>query len=404
MTTMHSSTTWPPRVDAGADGPLAGVRVLDLTAYAVGPWAVSLLAQLGADVIRVDPPYGDPIRAVMPTRAGEPTTYCSSNLGKRSVVLNLKDPADRDLAVRLASSADVVVENARAGTMARLGLGYEQLSEVNPGLVYCSSSSFGDTGPLQGMGSTDPQGQAFSGFASLNGHPGQGPEVFRYVALIDLTTSMYLLQAVLIGLYARRRTGQGQFIRTSQMEASLALQTSRFAEFLADGRSPGALGTGSAVLVPSRSFRCQDGAYVSVTAHTDRLWQVLCAAVERPDLGADERLRTHAGRIEHRDEVDAELAEALARRPSLWWSKRLPRAGVPCVRLLTLEDAPDLNEHFRVNGFVNRVPHPVHGSMAVAGPLWRFEKSRVEQRQAALPGAHTREILEAKVSSDAERS
>ncbi|WP_448624405.1 CaiB/BaiF CoA transferase family protein [Geodermatophilus sp. URMC 64] len=398
--TTDSTTTWPSRVDADRKGPLAGVRVLDLTAYAVGPWAASLLAQMGADVIRVDPPYGDPIRAVMPTREGEPTTYCSSNLGKRSVILDLKDPADREVAVRLASAADVVVENARAGTMDRLGMGYEQLRAVNPGLVYCSSSSFGDAGPLQNMGSTDPQGQAFSGFASITGHPGEGPEVFRYVAQIDLATSMYLLQAVLIGLYARRRTGQSQYIRTSQMEAAIALQTTRFAEFFANGQSPGALGSGSAVLVPSRAFQCQDGTYVSVTAHTDALWQVLCAAVERPDLAADERLRSNQGRIEHRDEVDAALAAALRTRPALWWSKRLARAGVPCVRLRTLEDAPDLNEHFRLNRFVNRVPHPIAGEMAVAGPMWSFEKSRVEQRQAALPGAHTREIVEWRAASD----
>jgi crotonobetainyl-CoA:carnitine CoA-transferase CaiB-like acyl-CoA transferase len=400
VTTTSPTTAWPSCADADGQGPLAGIRVLDLTAYAVGPWAASHLAQMGADVIRIDPPYGDPIRAVMPTREGEPTTYCSSNLGKRSAILDLKNPAHRDIAVRLASAADVVVENARAGTMDRLGLGFEQLRVVNPALVYCSSSSFGDSGPLQNMGSTDPQGQAFSGFASLNGHPGEGPEVFRYVALIDLTTSMYLLQAVLIGLYARRRTGRAQYIRTSQMEASLALQTTRFAEFFADGRSPGALGTGSAVLVPSRSFPCQDGSYVSVTAPTDELWQVLCAAVDRPDLAADERLRTNAGRIEHRDEVDDALADALVARPALWWSKRLPRAGVPCVRLRTLDDAPDLNEHFRRNEFVTRVPHPVAGQMAVSGPLWRFEKSRIKQQQAALPGAHTQEILDAQGVDD----
>lgn len=400
VTTLRDTAAWPDRVDARGSGPLAGVRVLDLAAYAVGPWAASLLAQMGADVIRVDPPYGDPIRAVMPTREGEPTTYCSSNLGKRSVILDLKDSAERDVAVRLASAADVVVENARAGTMDRLGMGYEQLRAVNPGLVYCSSSSFGDAGPLQNMGSTDPQGQAFSGFASVNGHPGEGPEVLRYVALIDLTTSMYLLQAVLIGLYARRRTGQSQYIRTSQMEAAIALQVTRFAEYFASGQSPVALGSGSAVLVPSRAFHCQDGTYVSVTAHTDALWQVLCAAVDRPDLAVDERLRTTQGRIEHRDEVDTALAVALGTRPGLWWSKRLARAGVPCVRLLTLEDAPDLNEHFRLNRFVNRVPHPIAGEMAVAGPLWSFEKSRIEQRQAALPGAHTREIIDWKAGSD----
>ena len=230
---------------------LEGVKVLDLCAYAVGPWAGTLLAQLGADVTRIDPPYGDPIRNVMPAMHGEPTTYMSSNLGKRSAVLNLKDAGDLEVAKRLAAGADVVIENARAGTMDRLGLGYDQLRLVNPRLVYCASSSFGDVGPLRTMGSTDPQGQAFSGFASLNGAPGTDAEVLRYVALIDLATSMYLTQAVLIGLHARRRSGQGQFIRTSQMEASLAVQTTRIGDFLAGGDAPAPLGSGSASIVPS---------------------------------------------------------------------------------------------------------------------------------------------------------
>jgi CoA-transferase family III len=159
---------------------LEGVKVLDLCAYAVGPWAGTLLAQLGADVTRIDPPYGDPIRNVMPAKHGEPTTYMTANLGKRSAVLNLKDAGDLEIAKRLAAGADVVIENSRAGTMDRLGLGYDQLRLVNPRLIYCASSSFGDVGPLRTMGSTDPQGQAFSGFASLTGAPGTDAEVLRY--------------------------------------------------------------------------------------------------------------------------------------------------------------------------------------------------------------------------------
>jgi crotonobetainyl-CoA:carnitine CoA-transferase CaiB-like acyl-CoA transferase len=387
-----SAAAWPARDGRPAPGPLAGVRVLDLTAYAVGPYAVTLLAQLGADVVRVDPPYGDPIRMVQPTHAGEPTTYSSCNIGKRSVVLDLKDEAGRAVALRLAAAADVVVENARAGTLERLGLGYDQLRDHNPDLVYCASSSFGDTGPLRTMGSTDPQGQAFSGFASVNGHAGGGPEVLRYVAMIDLATSMYLLQAVLVGLYTRRRTGRGQYLRTSQMEAAIALQTTRLAEFFATGVPPRPLGSGTATIVPSRAFRCQDGASVSVTARTDAQWAALCEALELPGLGSDPRLATAAGRIEHRTEIDAALERAFAHRPAHWWSRRLPRAGVACVRPRTLED--HLDGHLRGGDAVVRVPHLAAGdTLAVAGPLWSFERTTTWMGAVVSPGRDTAEIL-----------
>jgi crotonobetainyl-CoA:carnitine CoA-transferase CaiB-like acyl-CoA transferase len=376
---------WPERDgDRPRGGPLAGVRVLDLCAFAVGPYAVALLAQLGADVIRVDPPYGDPIRMVQPTHRGEPTTYSSTSLGKRSVVLDLKDPDDRDLALRLAAAADVVVENSRAGTMDRLGLGYDQLRAHNPGLVYCASSSFGDAGPLAAMGSTDPQGQAFAGFASLNGPAGGTPQHLRYVAMIDLTTSMYLAQAVLVGLHARRRTGRGQFVRTSQMEAAIALQTTRLAEYLATGESPVPLGSGSSVIVPSNAYRCQDGAWVTVSARSDAQWTALCDAVGLSDLGRDPRLAAAAGRIAHREKIDEALARALAAAPAHWWSRRLPAAGVPCVRPRTLED--DVTEHLAVTGAVTRVPHPAGDALAVAGAPWSFERTAALAGEVVPPG------------------
>jgi crotonobetainyl-CoA:carnitine CoA-transferase CaiB-like acyl-CoA transferase len=368
--------------------PLAGVRVLDLCAYAVGPWAGTLLAQLGADVTRIDPPYGDPIRNVMPAMRGEPTTYMCSNMGKRSAILNLKDAGDLEIARRLAAQADVVIENARAGTMDRLGLGYDQLRLVNPGLVYCASSSFGDVGPLRTMGSTDPQGQAFSGFASLNGAPGTDGEVLRYVALVDLASSMYLTQAVLIGLHARRRTGHGQFIRTSQMEASLAVQTTRLTSYLATGDVPEPLGSGSPTLVPSRVYRCQDAQWIAVTAPTDRAWRALCDFLDLDgrELGAEERL-------ERRDEIDAALEAAFAARPALHWTQRLPRLGVACVRPRTLEDDIEHHAHFAANEMVARVPHPIAGTLRVAGPPWRFERSPALVRGPGLPGRETEAVI-----------
>jgi crotonobetainyl-CoA:carnitine CoA-transferase CaiB-like acyl-CoA transferase len=385
---------WPaPPIGEQPTGPLAGVKVLDLTAYAVGPWAACNLAQLGADVVRVDPPYGDPIRAVLPRKNGEPTTYMSCTLGKRSVVLDLKDERDHATVLRLAAAADVVLENSRAGTMDRLGLGYGSLSATNPRLVYCSSSSFGDAGPMAGMGSTDPQGQAFSGFASGNGAEGGEPEVLRYIALVDLGTSMQLLNAVLVGLVARKRSGVGQHLRTSQMEGAMGLQMTRFAEFFASGTPSGPAGSGSRTLVPSRALRCSDGVWVSLTAHTAEAWQALCATLHLTDVEWLASLTTHEARAERREDVDKLLQDALSERPSTWWTQVLPRNGVPCVRLRSLDEKPEQQEHVIRNGLVRRVAHPVRGTVAVAGPMWRFERTPARLGDPELPGAHTEEIL-----------
>lgn len=389
---VTGEAAWPELpADRRPTGPLAGLRVLDLTAYAVGPWTACNLAQLGADVVRVDPPYGDPIRAVLPRKNGEPTTYMSCTLGKRSLVLNLKDEDDHQTVLRLAAAADVVLENSRAGTMERLGLGYESLSASNPRLVYCSSSSFGDGGPMAGMGSTDPQGQAFSGFASVNGTVGGEPQVLRYVALVDLGTSMQLLNAVLVALAARKRSGKGQHVRTSQMEAAIGLQQTRFAELFASGTPSGPEGSGSRTIVPSGAFRCSDGVWVSVTAHTATAWRALCRTLELPAGLAS--LATSRARVERREEIDKVLTDALSQRPSGWWTQLLPRNGVPCVRLRTLDEKPDQQEHVRRNGLVTRIPHPVSGTITVAGPVWHFERTPAELGDPELPGHHSEEIL-----------
>src|SRR4051794_26656025 len=228
---MPTPFRWPSRSSAQR-GPLAGIRIVDLTAFAVGPWAASLLAMMGADVVKIDPKYGDPIRRVKPDRGGESTTFTSCNIGKRSIALDLKDPTQLRIAQSMVVQADVVMENSREGAMAKLGLGFDTLSTLNPRLIYCSSSSFGSAGPMMGVGSADPHGAAFSGYVSVQGDPETGPEFTRHPGIIDLGTSLYLAQEVLIGLYRRAITGRGGVLRTSQMEAALALQTTRIAQHL----------------------------------------------------------------------------------------------------------------------------------------------------------------------------
>ena len=388
-----------PATSVAIDGPLSGVRVLDLSAYAVGPWSASLLAMLGADVIKVDPPYGDPIRAVRPRLNGEPTTYTTSNQGKRCVMLDLKAPADREVTLALARSADVLVENFRSGALDRLGLGYTELSKLNPRLIFCSSGSFGDKGPMASAGSTDPHGQAFNGFVSINGVRGGDPEFLRHKAVIDLATSAYLATSALLGLQYRARFGTGCHFESSQMEGALAIQINRIAEYFASGHSPEPYGSGVAWLVPSGAYRCRDGAYLNVTAPTERAWTALCAVIGREDLAQRPDLASNAGRVQNRDEIDAAITAAIARRDIHWWRQQLSAAQVPNGEYLILDEAIRFGAAHPLAPFIERVSHPLGGTIASASPPWTFSRTPARLRRAPLPGEHSAEIKSAVVGA-----
>ncbi len=374
-------------------GPLAGCRVLDLSAFAVGPWAACLLADLGADVVKIDPVYGDHIRNVKPSRHGEGTTYSVCNLGKRNIELDLKDPAHRRIAHELAAEADVVVENSREGAMARLGMDYETLRAINPGLVYCASSSFGSSGPMATVGSTDPQGQAFSGFVSIQGDPGGTPEFLRYFAAIDLGTSSYLAQAVLIGLYQRGRTGRGCEIKTSQLEGALALQTTRAAEYLAGDALPAPMGSATTAFVPSEAFRCRDSQYLFVSTPDEPSWQRLCEILALDGLGEDARFATNRDRVAHRGELLPILRARFAELDSTWWRGRL--AGVPHATALVLDDLMRDTGAEAVREFVAEVPHAVAGTMRVVRPPWQFARTPATQARPPVPGQHNADFVTA---------
>jgi CoA:oxalate CoA-transferase len=374
-----------------ATGPLAGYRVLDLSAFAVGPWAACLLATLGADVVKIDPLYGDHIRNVKPSRSGEGTTYSVCNLGKRNIELDLKNPDHRRIAYELVAECDVVVENAREGAMARLGMDYETLREINPGLVYCASSSFGSSGPMATVGSTDPQGQAFSGFVSIQGDEGGTPEFLRYFAAIDLGTSSYLTQAVLIGLYHRSRTGSGCEVKTSQMEGALALQTTKTAEYLVADDLPTPMGTGTTAFVPSQAFRCRDSNHVFVSAPDEPSWRRLCEILAVDGLADDRRFATNADRVAHRAELVPILRDRFAELDSGWWRGRL--TGVPSATSLVLDDLMRGTGAELVRRFVAEVPHPRAGVMRVVRPPWRFERTPAAQSGPPVPGQHNAEFI-----------
>lgn len=372
-------------------GPLSGIRVADFSSFAVGPWAGTLLGALGADVIKVEQPGGDPLRAVMPLKRGFPTTSTTVNLNKRSIVLNLKDDEDRRLALEFAGQADVLIENYRSGVMDRLGLGYSVVSERNPRIVYCSSGSFGPRGPMAGVGSTDPQGQAFGGVASLNGAPGVKAELLRHRAYVDLSTSYVIVQAALTALYVRERTGRGQYVTTAQMYAAIALQTSRLGHYFTTGKAPRPMGSAVPHIVPSQAFLTREGRWLNVSAVTPEQWAGLCRAVRHPEWIEDPRFATNAARVEHRDDLIALLQAELATAELSGWRARLEDHGVPCGAYLEYEDLL-YHEHFRANKVLSTVSLPDGTPLTTPSVPWTFSSLETRQEPAPQPGQHTDEV------------
>ncbi len=372
-------------------GPLAGVRVLDISGLGVGPVTGLFLAELGADVVKVEPPHGDLAHTVLPRQRGTSVLYISANLCKRGIVLNLKDPRDLERAYRLAERADVFIENFRVGVVERLGLGYQVLAERNPRLIYCSISGFGPHGPLALLPSVDPYIQAFSGFASLNGSPGSQGESLRNIGFIDLNTSALTVPAILAALVAREQTGTGQYIVASMLEAAVTLQMSRIAEFFATGQSPLPCGSGMPYSVPDQAFRVRDG-YLAVSARTQAEWEQLCRALGQESLLDDPRYRTLADRLAHRRELIASLAGVFHTHPSAWWIKVLTQAGVPCGRFHTYDEMC-LHPQVRINQLMAEVPTPHWGTVRVAGLPWSFSLTPGVLRSGPLWGSDTAEVL-----------
>jgi crotonobetainyl-CoA:carnitine CoA-transferase CaiB-like acyl-CoA transferase len=378
-------------------GPLAGLRVLDLSIMAAGPWVGALLGELGADVVKVEPPAGDGTRWVEPLQRGMGTNYICLNVNKRGIVLDLKDPQGRQQAVDLAGRSDVFIQNFRGGVVERLGLGYPVLRARNPRLVYCSISGFGESGPLAREACADFIMQAFSGFARLNGAPGDELEAFRFTGFIDLTTSIAATQAVLAALVERDRSGLGQKVEVSMLEAALEIEATRIAELLGAGARPLPRGSESPGLVPDRAFATADRE-VFVTVHDAAQWRGFCAAAGRPDLADDPRFASGPARVEHRDALNALIEPIFRDRPAIWWLRVFERHGVPCALAQHFET---IRHHAQVrdNGMVAELDTPDWGRVLVGGVPWHFSRTRCAVEPPPRPGQHTSEILDEGPSS-----
>ena len=374
-------------------GPLAGLRVLDVSIMAAGPWTGALLGMLGAEVIKVEPPAGDGTRWVMPTQRTMGTNYIAMNVNKKDITLDMKSESGRAAALALAASCDVFVQNFRVGVMERLGLDYESLKQVNPRLVYCAISGFGEQGPLAKAGCADPIMQAYSGFASLNGAPGDDIEAFRFTGFVDLTTASVAAQAVLAALLERETSGQGQLVQVSMLEAALEIEGTRIAEMLADGCVPCSAGSQGRGVAPDRAFQALDSE-IFLTVSSDADWAGCCRALEQSELADDARFATNHLRIQHRDALHALLEPVFAARSAIWWLRVLQRNGVPASIAHHFET---LRHHAQVlnNEMIATLQTPEWGEISVAGVPWHFSDTPCVVAAPSMPGADTDRVLAA---------
>lgn len=374
--------------------PLAGLKVLDLSRVMAGPWCTQTLADLGAEVWKVEAPgSGDDTRHwTQPALGGESTYFMSANRSKYSLAVNLKHPEGQAIVRSLAARADVLVENFRLGAMERFGLGYAPLAAANPRLVYCSISGYGRTGPRAGEAGYDFSIQAESGLMAITGEP-DGTPMKVGVAIADIVTGMSAVQAILAALLARQAIGRGQFIDLALLDNAVAVLANVAQGCLATGAPSGRHGNTHASIVPYQTFAGADGMFVLAVGN-DLQFRLVCeSVVERPELAADPRFRTNTDRVENRAALTGLLADEFRRRPTAEWLSRLKRAGVPAGAVREVLDALASPE-IAARGMVAEMPDAVHGRLrTMASPLHLRGTPPEPPRAPPRLGEHTGRIL-----------
>jgi CoA:oxalate CoA-transferase len=346
-------------------GPLQGVRVLDLTWVLAGPFASMILADLGAEVVKIErPPTGDIGRSTGPYINGESCYFLSVNRGKRGVCLDLRSPKGRDLFLRLVDRADVLLENFTPGAMERLGLGYETLKERNPRLIYAAISGFGQTGPYRDRPALDIVVQGMGGIMSITGEPG-GPPIRPGVSQGDLTAGLFAVIGILAALHERERSGLGQMVDVAMLDCQIALLENAFIRYFATGEVPKPLGTRHPTATPFQAFPTKDGHIVVALAwNMESQWDVLCALLGRPDLIDDPRFETNEARTAHHAELEPILSEAFRQKTTAEWLRELEHVGLPCGPVNNIAQAAAEPQLAAREMFVE-VEHPVIGRFKV---------------------------------------
>lgn len=375
-------------------GVLEGVRVLDLTQMVAGPLCTLLLGDLGADVIKIEPPEGDASRQIGVNRAcGESDYFLSLNRNKRSVVLDLKSAQGVAMLKALAAQSDIVVENFRPGTMEKLGIGYDVLSALNPGLIYCGMSGFGREGPYRDRPALDPVIQAMSGVMQLTGTAASGP-LKTGVLISDFVPPLFGTIGVMAALYERVSSGKGQRVDVSMLDATVFSMIPREGFYFSTGQTPGRFGNAHYQISPWNSYRTSDERYIMIVAHTEKFWRVLAVALGRTDLPEDVRFKTNADRLRHRDALEIELGNAFATDTLANWESRLAQAGVLFAPVRSFEEVfadPMVRE-----GIVQSVRHPSAGDVAVLKNPIKMSANTIDiRRPPPLLGEHTVEVTKA---------
>jgi len=374
-------------------GALSGIRVLEMTQVMAGPFCGQVLADLGADVVKVEPPGGESTRRSFgfPLHGDDSAAFLAVNRNKRSIVLDLKQAQDQRAFHSLVRTADVVLENYRPGTTAALAADWETLREVNPRLVYASISGFGQTGPYADRPGYDLIAQGLAGIMSVTGEPG-GEPVKCGVPIADLSAGLFCAVGILAALRERETSGRGQRIDTSLFEAALALSIWETTELWATGRTPQRLGSAHRLSAPYQALRTRDG-HITVGGNTQRLWEKFCLAIDRSDLIDDQRFAENQARMSNVDALTVELEATLCERPSKEWIDIFVQAGVPAGPIYdykqALDDPQTLAREMKLE-----VEHPVEGTMSLLGiPVKLSATPGTIRRAAPLLGEHTDEIL-----------
>jgi crotonobetainyl-CoA:carnitine CoA-transferase CaiB-like acyl-CoA transferase len=378
--------------------PLAGITVVDLTRYLAGPFCTQILGDYGAEVIKVEPVEG--ARAEMGGYTGTDSYFfMSTNRSKKSVQIDLRQPAGREVMLRLADRADVVIDNFRPGVMEAIGLGYEALAARNPRIIGCSISGFGASGPMRDTPGFDQIAQGFSGLMSVTGTEESGPMRVG-IAICDLLGGIFAAQGILLALEARHRSGRGQRVETSLLEAIVSVLSWSAGIYFDSGRTPGPAGNHHPLAAPHGVHAASDRPF-NIACGNETMWHALAKAVGRPELKDDPRFSSLGRRIKHRAALTAEINRALASDTAEHWIDLLNRAGIPSGPIMTIEE---MFKHPQIAAreMLVRLPHPVRGEIMTTGLGVKLSETPGRITRPPLVGEHTAEVLAACGFSDQE--
>ena len=385
-------------------GALDHLKVLDLSRVLAAPWCGQILADLGADVVKVERPgAGDDTRSWGPPwmkdQAGNDTReaayFMAANRGKKSITLDISKPAGQDIVKRLAQGADVLLENYKVGGLRQYGLDYASLAKLNPRLIYCSVTGFGQTGPYAPRAGYDFIIQGLGGLMSITGErddlPGGGPQKVG-VAVSDLMTGMYATIAVLAALAEREKSGLGQHVDMALLDTQVAMTANMAMNYLASGKPPARAGNAHPNIVPYQTFAASDG-HIIVAVGNDGQFTRLCEIAGAPELATDPRFATNPARVKHRSILVPLLAERIGRKPMHFWSEALEAAGVPCGPINDIAQVFD-DPQVQHRGMRIELPHPTAGKVPLVASPIKLSRTPVEHRAAPpLLGQHTDEVL-----------